>query len=736
MSINHEVKGQLAKLLATENLVIEHKKVETACFNVDTRVLTLPLWERASSTVYDLLVGHEVGHALYTPNEDWSSIADVPRDYVNVVEDARVERLMKRRYPGLSKTFYRGYNELDQDDFFGIKETDVAKLSLIDRINLHFKVGAYSCIPFSEDEKVFVDLVLNTETFSEVLEACKKIYEYVKEKQKDQLETPSELSSESVNTNRQGSGTASDVEQGESQDDASEQENTSGSNTETTGNSKGDQESQNQDQDLSPDGDLGGDKADEDVSVTQRSFDQEAQKLNKSNLYSSRTVYIEHPKLLIDNIVVDNKEIHSYISEQFNAQEKFNKENAITNNTFGEVDKSFEAYKKQSQKEVNYLVKEFECKKSADAYQRSSVSRTGVLDTSKLHTYKYNEDLFKKVTVVPDGKNHGLLFLLDWSGSMSGTIFDTFKQLLNLCWFCKKVQIPFDVYAFTYDWNPRLVGKLMMQSSEKVVNTFHIPEYFHLINLLSSTANNKDFDSQAKNVWRIVSMYDMSPDIRYNIRYTIPSGLDLSGTPLNESILAMSEIIPKFQQKNKVQKVNLITLTDGESNGIAYNMTYHCKYSDKDKFGTNSVGNDCILRDRKTGNVYRSFAYEYNSSVTSILLENLKDRFPYVNIIGFRVAKTSEFTRLYKDIMNITTYGNNSEVEGVSKIWKKDGSYEIKQSKYDSLYVISSSNLSENAAFSIDTNASLNDIKTSFRKMLKAKTTNKKLLSSFASLVS
>jgi hypothetical protein len=117
-------------------------------------------------------------------------------------------------------------------------------------------------------------------------------------------------------------------------------------------------------------------------------------------------------------------------------------------------------------------------------------------------------------------------------------------------------------------------------------------------------------------------------------------------------------------------------------------------------------------------------------------LENLKDRFPYVNIIGFRVAKTSEFTRLYKDIMNITTYGNNSEVEGVSKIWKKDGSYEIKQSKYDSLYVISSSNLSENAAFSIDTNASLNDIKTSFRKMLKAKTTNKKLLSSFASLVS
>ena len=58
MSVRHEIKSQLAKLLATEDLVVEHKKVATACFNVHTRVLTLPLWEKASETVYDLLVGH------------------------------------------------------------------------------------------------------------------------------------------------------------------------------------------------------------------------------------------------------------------------------------------------------------------------------------------------------------------------------------------------------------------------------------------------------------------------------------------------------------------------------------------------------------------------------------------------------------------------------------------------------------------------------------------------------
>ena len=43
------------------------------------------------------------------------------------------------------------------------------------------------------------------------------------------------------------------------------------------------------------------------------------------------------------------------------------------------------------------------------------VSKTGVLDCSKLHTYKYSEDIFKKVTTLHEGKNHGLVFLLDWS---------------------------------------------------------------------------------------------------------------------------------------------------------------------------------------------------------------------------------------------------------------------------------------------------------------------------------
>ncbi len=61
---NLQIKGQLAKLLATEDLVVEHRQVETAMFNVHTRVLTLPMWKKASNIVVDMLIGHEVGHAL------------------------------------------------------------------------------------------------------------------------------------------------------------------------------------------------------------------------------------------------------------------------------------------------------------------------------------------------------------------------------------------------------------------------------------------------------------------------------------------------------------------------------------------------------------------------------------------------------------------------------------------------------------------------------------------------
>ena len=148
MQIKHDVKGQLARLLATEDLIVEHRSVDTASFNVQTRVLTLPTWEKAGEEVYDTLVCHEVGHALYTPDIEWWINNEVSASIVNIVEDARIERLMKRRYAGLSKTFFRGYSSLSEDNFFQLDGKDLTKFNLADRINLYYKVGNFTDIPF------------------------------------------------------------------------------------------------------------------------------------------------------------------------------------------------------------------------------------------------------------------------------------------------------------------------------------------------------------------------------------------------------------------------------------------------------------------------------------------------------------------------------------------------------------------------------------------------------------
>jgi hypothetical protein len=721
MYINQEVKGTLAKLLATENLIIEHKKVPTASFDVLNRVLTLPIWDRASATVYDLLVGHEVGHALYTPNKDWTEIVQVPKDYVNVVEDARIEKLMKRKFPGLARTFYNGYSELNRDDFFGIADEDLDTLTLIDRINLHFKVGAYARMPFNETEQTFVDMIEKVETFDEVLAICKLIQEYVKEKYVAKMPDFSQENNSGTSSSGNSNGQSDEQMPGNGEGTS----NSSGEENQSSGNQTGSSEK-------TPIGSGGGGPEDEAVSKTQQSFDQQTEKL--VNQSTSETYYIERPELDIDEVIVDYKMLNNYINKCFDSTSK----SAGDVNPFQKPDKDYQKYRTEAQKEVNYLVKEFEMKKTADAYQRMSTSRTGTLDTSKLHTYKYSEDIFRKISVVPDGKNHGLIFVLDWSGSMCDYLLDTVKQLMNLVWFCKKVQIPFEVYGFTYEWNNSYVKSNMTSPPSlytKKDGTIEIHRRFRMLNFLSSRASSKFLDNCMMNLWRLANRNDSKYNYYSGQSYSTPLGLDLSGTPLNEAVISLNQIIPQFKNQHKLQKVNVVILTDGEGNHLAYDVDVANRHGAPYNYlGTNHISSVNALRDRKIGYVYRNFNMgNVNSNLTAILLENLKDNFPEVNLIGFRIASGSTFSYLYREFHEVA---GGVHPEEAMKDWRKNKSYEINGMGYDALYVISSNDLSSNATMTVDEEATTADISKAFRTMLKKKATNKKLLSSFATLVS
>ena len=174
----------LAGLLATENLSVVHDPAaETASFDLKNRVLTLPVWQDMSNSLYDMLVGHEVAHALHTPCEGWksnieelSSMHGLPyalvQQYVNVVEDARIERLIKKQFPGLRRDFLDAYVDLMNRDLFSLEGRSISDLGLIDRLNLEFKVGIHAgeTIPFAPAEVQWIDRIKSADTFSDVLD--------------------------------------------------------------------------------------------------------------------------------------------------------------------------------------------------------------------------------------------------------------------------------------------------------------------------------------------------------------------------------------------------------------------------------------------------------------------------------------------------------------------------------------------------------------------------------------
>ena len=714
MTVNYEIKGMLAKLLAEEDIVVEHKKVETACFNVHTRVLTLPMW-KASSTVVDLLVAHEVGHSRETPDIDWTQDYKVPPQFVNVCEDARVEKLMKRRYPGLAKTFFNGYKELADDDFFQIKDDNLETYNLADRANLWFKIGNYTQVPIERGEETdIINRIAETETFADVLIAAEALYKYCKHKQEEETKISLDnLESQQSGANQQPASDFSDQQEGEN--DQPESEGSDGAPSSET--------SQQQQQQPS---NQGGEKNEEPEVKTMESLEEALKNLVGHDSWEN--VYLELPKLNLDKVIVPNQEIHARCKESWGDYlEKLDYSYA---DVFGEVDRQFVEFKRSAQKEVNYLVKEFECRKAADSYARASTARTGVLDCSKLHTYKYNEDLFKKVTTLSDGKNHGLVFVLDWSGSMCDVMTDTVKQLFNLIWFCKKVAIPFEVYAFTTDYplvkyDAEGKANLRELAYEKKDGLVHVGEWFSMMNLLTSKVNGKTLEEQMKNIFRLAYANHRN----HYSRYSIPLGLSLSGTPLNEALISLHQILPKFQKENKLQKVQCVILTDGEACMIKYHREVKRHWEDGPYLGTAGIGQNAFIRDRKTGNTYSCNGdwWEF----TDLLLRNLRDNFSDINFIGIRVLEgrdAGNFIRRY-----CGWYG--LEHEKVMGSWRKEKSFTIKNSGYHAYFGLSATALAQNSEFEVAEDATKTQIKSAFAKSLKSKKMNKRILGEFVELV-
>ncbi len=718
MTVNQEVKGTLAKLLATENLTVEHRRVSTASFDVNNRVLILPIWKTATNAIYDLLVGHEVGHALYTPNKPH----DGDRGFVNVLEDVRIEKLMKRAYPGLRKSFYEGYTDLNEQDFFGVNHEDLTKIPFIDRINLWFKGNAN--IRFSDEEQVWVDRAADTETFDQVVQLAIDLYGRA-EKIEDSKE-------ESESEGEEGVGDFGDLGDMDIEWDMQPSE-------------KGEEQQQQQQQKLGIDqdqpqapvgtpeatptlGNRGSEDTDHDEteSITQQAFDQALETLIDDN--AKEWKYLTLPDIKVEDYIVSHKTIQEDLHEHFyNPKQKHvvtEEERQMfldlmkANNEY--VLKRYNTFKKSANKEVNYLIKQFEMKKSADQYKRQATSKTGVINTNSLYKYKLTDDIFKRITTVPDGKNHGLVFHIDWSGSMTHVLLDTLKQTFNLVWFCRKAGIPFRVLAFQDCY-------FRSHSSDEYArfkpNDLYINDSFRMLELLSSQQNAKSLDESMKVIF-------MQVHAMGGYRVNAHEQYQLGGTPLAEAIMCTRQLVEQMKKVENVQKVNVVCLTDGEANPLSY----VCE-EDREGYFSNRFtrclahANACVffLRDKKTGYTKKLSTHAYHT--TKEIVAFFREITDY-NWIGIRLCSKSDLGR--------TLRYNEVDTRGidVDKVWKKQRYFSISnQMGFSEQIYMPDRNIGESSD-EIEVNskgevATKAELTRAFKKHMGSKTSNKTVLNKF-----
>jgi hypothetical protein len=729
-----QYKSLLAKLMASENLIVEQRNVKTASFDTKNRILTVPILDsNISPDLYDLLIGHEVGHALYTPFEGLvtASEMNLTKSVLNVIEDARIERKIKTKYPGIRQGFIRGYKQLIEKNFFGTEGVDTDTLNFIDRANLYFKSNQIHHHKFSSYEQTLISLIENTATFDDVLEVTQKVMDYLKEEQEKRT-----------------------ADQPTDQDDSGEYEEFDGSvehiyqpppkaSTDDFGDDEEDEEYPEDDDDGFGFNNSGGHdydntkERDEIVSHTDEAFN-----INQSKLFASnvRYEYANVPDIILDQVVVDYKEIVSrgkkFYENVKNIDEGEDYRTLKAERHVEEVTK----INAETKKVVSYLAKEFELRKNAEQTKRASVAKTGDLNVSKLYAYKFSEDIFKKITVMPGGKSHGLIMFIDWSGSMADHLTKTVKQLISLTMFCRRVSIPFEVYAFStkyYEESVPVDRNLAMQVIPKKGDVYI--HNFNLLNIFSSRMSSADFH------FSMSMLLAAAKSERRYARIVAPQWLHLGGTPLNETVFAAMKIVPEFKKKYNLCIVNTVFLTDGEGTNIDNiyeeyndNVKFQLKRIipidyDYDPLTRKSIHTKVrlMLTDPVTKNQVIVDSVDSSTEMTSACVKLLKLR-ANCNVIGFYILSNREFRQNSKKF-----FSSSANLDRLFAEFRKDNYCITTTAGYDEYYLLRTDGFdeSEDVVLEVKENATTRNLVSAFKKYTGARLNSRVVLNRFIGMI-
>ena len=622
-----ETKTQLAKLLAQEGIEVVHDpKMSTAAFDPMKRILYLPVLKEMSGDIYDLFVLHEVGHALYTPEDGFHSTDNDRgsryKGFLNIVEDARIEKKIKRKYPGGRSNMIRGYNNLMKQDFFGVKGVNLNKLSMIDRFNLYFKCGLAMNIQFKPEEQEYIERGASLESWDDVLDLVEDLWAYA-ENEEASTDVQEMLS---IRTDQGEEGDYDDLDidmpQGEGEIDGEESQDEDDSTESGEGESEEDALSEwfngleggnqiNESHEITP-------PAQE--SITDRNFrEREKELVNSSVDFDFH--YMNAPDLDPDLFVCSYKKIMETMIPTA--------EDIVDTRKRQYGDRGFHWWGGQGQYKtldefnqinkpiISYMVKEFEMRKSANLAKRAKIAQSGVLNTSALYKYKIDDKIFKQILHVPEGKNHGMIFYIDFSGSMNSIISDVIAQTLLMAMFCRQVKIPYRIYGFT-NGNEHLLGDMLRKIWDKEGERFSKYSMRRSDQVIKFQEGDASFDTSCC-LYELFTDRQSSSDFQRIAKALIeyPTWgvqlIPMGGTPLNETVLNGINLARKFRKTYNLDIINTVFMTDGDSHA----STRYWKHDDAEaarrsygnmikssfgEYGNYSVGRDTVYITHKPTN--------------------------------------------------------------------------------------------------------------------------------------
>ena len=761
-----ESKSQLVKLLAVENLTVQHQKTRTAKFDPKNRVLYLPIWQDMSGALYDLLGGHEVGHALYTPAAGWHDAAQSKgkayKSFLNVIEDARIEKKVKRRYPGLRKSFVDGYKNLIDRNFFEINGEDVNALSFINRLNLYTKSGGslgdnILGISFTDEEQKLLKKVEEVESWDDVLKVTEEVWNYSKDEQFEMAEQYFDSQPDNNDYDFDGDNDSFgeddfDGEEDESESDGSDSQGNKDGESDDESNSsksKGQNDSDSKDEETDEEAEINSLNRYKNSKPVYENFEPSCEtddsfRKNETQLLDDSCkeyVYVVVPKVKsLDKIITPAKRVHEQITEYYTTEG--------SHKEFYDPEKStklFTEFKKKNDRYISLLAKEFEMRKAATRYAKSKISNTGDIDVNKIYKYQIDDSIFRKVMKVPNGKSHGLVLLLDKSSSMHRNMYSSLEQVLVLASFCRKVNIPFLVYGFGNNDASRRVDFPNDNVSPKHVFSRNPNEFLldtcYLREYLSSSMSNVEWNYSVKNILLLMQGFNRG-------NYAVPDSEYLSNTPLIESLIAIEPIINNFKRKHNLDIINTVIVHDGDSDGINHICSDENENTSRKYF------------EPRTQNVFvvdKSIKFEMQIKVDNS--PNSPDRYDALRRVMFEWLKRKTGTKIFGFFL---IEGNTTQVrhaierryttKKINELRKSSSYYNLKEEckllakelktkkflesenlGYDKFYLTPGGNdlKIDNEEFEVNGKVTANKLKTAFMKFNKTRQVNRVMVSKF-----